>query len=106
MNSRGFAALRGVRGGDCVGEISMAISVFENASSKRGTARVAAPPRRGRGRPSDAPPLSSRRKQKRNRGGEKGAAVVSLRGRGNLKRLRGRQGAWILDIWGNFEREN
>ena len=44
MNSRGFAALRGVRGGDCVGEISMAISVFENAAASRLRASA---PRRG-----------------------------------------------------------
>jgi len=45
MNSRGFAALRGVRGGDCVGEISMAISVLENAAASEGLR--APPPRRG-----------------------------------------------------------
>lgn len=104
MNSRGFAALRGVRGGDCGGEISMAISVFENAAASEGLRP--SPPRRGEvevARPilrrSPYPSTEAEAEAESRRG--EGHRVV--RGRGKLKRLRG---SVDLDIWGKFGREN
>jgi len=66
MNSRGLAALPGVRAGDCGGEISMAISLFENAAARevperrpppRASSEVRGHPPSCR-RPPNAPPLS------------------------------------------------
>ena len=66
MNSRGLAALPGVRAGDCVGEVSMTISPFKNAAASEVPERRQQPPDGGEARghppscrrPPNTPPLS------------------------------------------------